>query len=173
MRLPTNVSVDYYETVSFMIIFAAGIFASIVLRPIFWLFFFILLVDGLATLGHNDAMIAIDRVGFGIILLVGSLVLLNLSAIFLIMETLTIFVIIDVSLLVRKVAFTTVEPSLIARNMGSYGLTIAGSLAISYIAIFLYQSFSLSAGVTISALGIASAGVLAIVFFSVRSLRNS
>jgi hypothetical protein len=171
MKIPTSVSIDSYETMSFLIVFVFGIVSSIVLRPIFWLFFVILIIDGLATLGHNDALIAIDRIGLGIIFLVGSLLLLNLTAVILILETLAVFVVLDLSFLARRLAFTAVEPGLIGRNARPYGLTIGGSLSVSYIAIYLYQSFSLSAGVTISALGVASAGVLAIVLLSVKALK--
>ncbi len=171
MKIPASASVDIYEAVSFLIVFVFGIVSSVVLRPIFWLFFVILLMDGLATLGHNDAILAIDRIGFGIIFLVGSLVLLNLTAVFLIFETLAVFVVLDLSFLLRKLAFTAVEPGLIAKNAKSYVLTIGGSLSVSYMAIYLYQSFSLSTGVTISALGVASAAVLAIAFLSVKALK--
>jgi hypothetical protein len=168
-----SVWVDTYDALSFLIIFVAGLTASVFLRPLFWIFFVILLIDGLATLGRNDALIAIDRIGLAVILLVGSLILLDLSPVLLVIETLGVFVLIDFSFFVRRLSLTTVEPGLISRTFRSYGLTVGGSFAVSYIAIYLFSVFSISSAITISALGASSAAVFAIVFISVRSLKNS
>jgi hypothetical protein len=170
--LRPNFSVDTYEALSFLIIFASGIVASFFLQLLFWLFFLILLIDALATLARIDMLIAIDRIGLGIILLVSSLMLLNLNAIFLVLETLTVFFLIDFSLFVRKLAFTTVEDGLISRAMKSYSWTVGGSFGVSYIAIYLFSFLTLSSAITISALGFASAAVLAIIYVSVRSLKT-
>ncbi len=172
MEIAIN-SIDRYEAFSFVLFLSVSVFSILLLQPLFWLFFVLLVIDGILTIFHDEVLISIDRLVFGATLITASIIEFNLNALLLIIETLLLFVILDFSFLMIRVGNTKVEPGLFKHRLLSYCYIVPISFAITLGSIYFYSVFPLGPEISVPVLGFASIGVFMISLLAIKAVKST
>ncbi|MDA4129588.1 MAG: hypothetical protein OK457_02345, partial [Thaumarchaeota archaeon] len=99
MRIPIG------EVYSFFLVVAAMLIAAIYLPSIFWIFVLFALIDGLATFFRISILISVNRLSFAFATVV--LTSANFGVVPIILETLSLIAILDISFLLREIMHHT------------------------------------------------------------------
>jgi hypothetical protein len=160
--------VDLHDFYSFIVFSAMVAFSIAILPEAYWFFAFLILIDGVGTFFNSAALVAFDRAVCAISLVILSAVLLSFNAIYLILEALLAFVVLDLGFLLRKFSDTNVESPIIKKRIWSYAYVIVPSFLLSYALIFFYSFVPQSADVSALILGLSSIGAFLIVLVVAR-----
>ena len=121
-----------------MLFFALSI-SAIALFPGYYVPFVVLLyVDGIATLVNFEIAVSADRSVFFLALLALTVFTGSHGLLFLFLETLVVIAALDVSFLLRGLAGTLVEASVIGSRLRSYLYTLVPAFLFSYLAVYAY-----------------------------------
>ncbi|MGA2877076.1 MAG: hypothetical protein ABSE82_16285 [Nitrososphaerales archaeon] len=136
-----------------------------------WLFGALIVVDVLGMLASADSIVSGNRAVFFLAVMV-TVIVGNPSNIFVLtLEMLGLIASLDFSFLLRKVDGTGVDRSVFADRLRSYVYTILPAFLLTYLMLYLYsQNLEFNSFDAVIALGLASVGVLAIIYVVVHFL---
>ena len=162
------------EIYSFVLVACVMLSGAIIFLPVFWLFVLFALVDGAATLYRIGIAISVNRIAFTFGFLLVSSVAFGVVSI--ILETIVLIGILDVSFLLRQVRQHTPQDllAILGSRLGSYLYTLvpAGifSAGILYLASPIFSS-GVPADFAITLLGISSVAAFLVILYVARNLR--
>ena len=90
------------EILSFLLTAAAMLLSALFFPVEYWLFIFLIIVDGFATAFRNDVVISVYRAGYALAVLVLGGIALRLSIIPMILETVSVIALVDLLFLVQR-----------------------------------------------------------------------
>jgi hypothetical protein len=177
MRTRTRTrSLENGELLSFLLTVATMLFSSLFFRPFYWVFILFALFDGLATLYKYGLVLSINRIAFAFIVLLLSAVSLGVDVLAIILETVALIMILDLSSLLRKVSYHSTRDfsTIISSRFHSYLYTLVPATVLS-IGLTYLGAASFSAAINsqyaILGVGLASVAVFAIIFLAARKPR--
>jgi hypothetical protein len=164
------------ELISFLLA-ASLILGSGLLFFQHYLAYFIVLtaIDGLSTFARVRLFLALDRSIFALSIMFMTAILSRFTVVELILEVLLLISIIDMSMLLQKLAHTGDPMDIIRSRLRSYIFTIVPSAVFSVGMIYIYSVvvFFPSAIPQILELGFAATGVFVLLWYFIRLLASS
>jgi len=162
------------EVYSFFLVAGAIVIAAIYLQSVFWIFVLFALIDGLGTVLRIGLLVTVSRLIFAFTTLV--LTSASFGVVSIILETLFLIGLLDISFLLREVKHHTHRD--LWRILGSrfvsyfYTLGPAGilSLGVLYLGSSVISNAS-SPDIAVTVLGVSSVTAFLIIIFLVRSFR--
>ena len=135
---PVRSRLSLFEVCSFIIFCVLCTVAIAAFAAYYLLFVALAVLDGTATFFSSDTVVFIDRsiLFFGLIVLT-ALWIPNL--LLLTFETLALFVILDMSFFLRRLADTRIETSVLKRRLQSYAYTVVPAFLLTYVLISLFS----------------------------------
>jgi hypothetical protein len=170
MRIPIG------EVYSFFLVVAAMLLVAIYLQGIFWVFVLFALIDGLATFLRIGILVTVSRLSFAFTFLV--LTSVSFGVVSIILETLSLIAILDISFLLREIKHHTGSDlwRILVARLVSYVYTLVPAGIFSAGVLYLTSSaFSngISSDIAITLLGVSSVTVFLIILFLARAFRVS
>ncbi len=168
--------IEIPELISFLMITVVMLGSAALLIPSYTIFFLALVViDGLSTYARVRLFVAMDRAVFALALILISSVLLNFSAIELILETLILIAILDFSLLLRRLHGAGDPLEIIKIRLQSYLFSVApaGVFAVGMLYIYSIILFPSIPPSPVLEMGLASAGIFLAISYIVRTFVTS
>lgn len=143
--------------------------ASLVSGPYRWLFGVLVAVDGLASLIQLNSIVESDRSIFLLISTILAMTMSHFDIFFTSIVALSLFAVLDFSLLLRKVDGTIVDFRVLAKRAKSYTFTVLPAFLLTYLFLVLYSNgFQFNLFRAIIVLGFTSVGAIVIVYFVIR-----
>jgi hypothetical protein len=136
---PVRSRLGLFEVCSFIVFCILCAVAMAAFASYYLLFVGLIVIDGSATFFSSDSVISVDRS----ILFFGLIILTALSTpdlLLLAFETLALFAVLDMSFLLRRVADTRVETSVLTRRLQSYAYTIVPAFLLTYALISFFSA---------------------------------
>jgi len=165
------------EVISFVLTAAVMLSSSFFFPAYYWLFIFLTLIDGTATSLRSQRILSLDRIFFGLIVLVLGSFVLGFDILGMILETALVIVILDFLFLVRKMWTHSRSDfrTIVLQRFRSYAFTLIPAVLLSAGLIYLGSiaiSGNLGQSNAILELGIASIVVFLIILFAARPPAN-
>lgn len=136
-----------------------------------WVFAALIVIDAFGTLTKNNTIVDIDRGLFFFAAVVVTIVSISFNLLVVTAELLGLFVALDFSFLLDRVDGTAVDRRILATRIKSYAYTALPAFLVTFLLLYLYpQNLQFSDLESAIALGLASVGVLIIVYSVVRYL---
>jgi len=161
-------SIETGELLSFLLVAATMLSSSLLFPSFCWVFILFALIDGLSTRYKSELALSFDRIVFSFIILLLSAESLGLDVLAMILETVGLIALLDISLLLRQIRQHTRHDfsTIIFSRLYSYLYTLVPAAILSsgltYLGAFSL-SFAVNPQYAILELGLASAAVFVII----------
>jgi hypothetical protein len=151
-------------------------FVVLLVPASYWLVVILGLIDGISTRYHVDSLLLADRLTFAFVALVLSAALPGFGLLGIVLETVLLIALVDISLLLRKIR----GPGgwlIIERRLRSYSFSLLPAALFSFGMVYVYSSVlqtrSVSTSVAVLELGFAAFAILLVVAVVIRLTRDS
>ena len=160
--------IDRPKVYSFAMFVTASAGGILILPGFFETFVVFLGLDSVGTYFGLESLISFDRFAYCTVLLVLSATVGSFTAPELILESLLVIMLMDISLFLRRIGESPQALKVISLRIRSYSNTLLIAYLLSFIVIIGYSFLNLSTSEPVLVLGLTSAGALALVYILVR-----
>jgi hypothetical protein len=167
------------EIYSFALIVGSMFVSSLFLLPsYYWLFLILAFVDALSTRYRQDSLVAIDRMTFAFVLLLLSAQVLGFGILYIMVETVLLIGLLDVSFLMRKIKGSG-GLSIVGLRLRTYLYSLVPALLFSFGMVFIYSELLgaraalTSSPTAVLELGLASFALMVLVVVVVHNALSS